>query len=67
MIEYYSGCLLNVLNSLVEKAKFSGELMGSLNSKPYTDKMFNEMASTRKKARKLAFEIGQVLGPLKPL
>lgn len=67
MIEYYAGCLLNVLNSLVEKNKFSGDLMGALNSKPYSDKQFNDMALIRKKSRKLAYMVGQVLGPLKPM
>ena len=41
--------------------------MGALNSKPYSDKQFNDMALIRKKSRKLAYMVGQVLGPLKPM
>ena len=66
MIEYYSGCLLNILSSCVEKVKVSPSNMGELNSKPYSDKLFNDLAQTRKRVRKLAFRIGQALGPLKP-
>ena len=44
MIEYYSGCLLNILSSCVEKVKVSPSNMGELNSKPYSDKLFNDLA-----------------------
>ncbi len=66
MMEYYSGCLLNVLNSLVAKAKMTAPLMAALNSSPYTDKQFNDLAANRKRIRNLSYHLGQALGPAKP-